>query len=116
MDAIIELLQKLGASPAELEPVRQMGPFLIPLLVVQAALMVAALIDLLRRPHVTLGDRKWAWALIILLLNLLGPILYFALGRVKYVSGEQARPVVDMDVAEQKAQAIVDKLYGGKGE
>ncbi|GLC90187.1 PLDc N-terminal domain-containing protein [Lysinibacillus piscis] len=50
-----------------------------PLIVVQLVLMIVALIDL-RRIHTTNGP-KILWVLIILFANLLGPILYFIIGR-----------------------------------
>lgn len=52
---------------------------LAPLVIVQLALMVAALVDLLRRPHVR--GPKWAWVLVIVLVNFIGPIVYFVAGR-----------------------------------
>ena len=58
---------------------RQLLPFLIPILLLQLALIIAALIDLARRER-TRGP-KWAWVLIILLINFIGPIVYFVLGR-----------------------------------
>ncbi len=51
-----------------------------PLLVLQVLLMVWALIDLIRRREVK-GLPKWAWALIIIFINLFGPIIYFVAGR-----------------------------------
>ncbi len=54
-------------------------PLLIPLVLLQFALMVVALVDLLRRERVR--GPKWAWGLVILLVNLIGPILYLLLGR-----------------------------------
>jgi len=54
-------------------------PYLVPVLVIQVALLLAALLDLIRRQH-TRGP-KWAWALVILFINIIGPILYFAIGR-----------------------------------
>jgi hypothetical protein len=59
--------------------VRQILPFLIPILLLQLALIVVALIDLARRER-TRGP-KWAWVLIIVLINFIGPIIYFVLGR-----------------------------------
>lgn len=50
-----------------------------PLLVLQGILIFIALIDLVRIPAT--NGPKWVWALIIVLGNLLGPILYFILGR-----------------------------------
>lgn len=50
-----------------------------PLFVVQLILVIIALIDLVRI-HATKGP-KWAWALVILLGNTIGPIIYFIFGR-----------------------------------
>ena len=54
-------------------------PFLIPVLVIQLFLMISALVDLIRRPSVK--GPKWVWALIIIFVNLIGPIIYFVAGR-----------------------------------
>jgi hypothetical protein len=59
---------------------REFIPFLVPVLVIQLALLVAALVDLIRRPS-TRGP-KWVWALVILFINIIGPIVYFTFGRV----------------------------------
>jgi len=58
---------------------RQILPFLIPILLLQLALIIVALIDLARRER-TRGP-KWAWVLIIVLINFIGPIVYFIIGR-----------------------------------
>lgn len=50
-----------------------------PLFVVQFILMVVALIDLMRI-HQTKGP-KWVWALVIVFISTLGPIIYFIFGR-----------------------------------
>lgn len=50
-----------------------------PLIVVQLVLMIIALIDLVRI-RATNGP-KWLWAIIIVFVNMLGPILYFIIGR-----------------------------------
>ena len=54
-------------------------PFLIPIVLLQLALIVAALLDLRRRAR-TKGP-QWVWVLVILFVNLIGPILYFVIGR-----------------------------------
>ena len=54
-------------------------PLLIPIVIVQLALIVAALLDLSRRTA-TRGPR-WVWVLVILFVNVIGPIVYFAIGR-----------------------------------
>jgi Phospholipase_D-nuclease N-terminal len=58
---------------------RQVLPFLVPILLLQLGLIVVALIDLARRER-TRGP-KWVWVLVILFVNLIGPILYFVVGR-----------------------------------
>lgn len=63
----------------DLELLRSLLPLLIPLVIIQLGLMLFALVDLIRRPK-TRGP-KWAWALAIVLINLIGPILYLVVGR-----------------------------------
>jgi hypothetical protein len=62
-----------------MDQIREILPFLIPIALLQLALLVAALVDLARRER-TRGP-KWVWLLVILLVSLIGPILYFVLGR-----------------------------------
>ena len=50
-----------------------------PILLLQFVLIVVALIDLVRIP--TTNGPKWMWALIIIFANLIGPIVYFIVGR-----------------------------------
>ncbi|WP_210365123.1 PLD nuclease N-terminal domain-containing protein [Bacillus sp. REN3] len=50
-----------------------------PILALQAILVIVAFVDLIRIEN-TKGP-KWLWVLIILFINLIGPILYFVLGR-----------------------------------
>ena len=66
-----------------MDEIRPYLPLLIPVLLIELGLIIAALVDLIRRPH-TRGP-KWVWVLIILFFNFIGPILYFVLGR-----GEEA--------------------------
>jgi len=54
-------------------------PLLIPILLIELALLLFALIDLLRRDK-TRGP-KWAWALAILFIQIFGPIAYLIFGR-----------------------------------
>ncbi len=62
-----------------MDQIRELLPFLIPILILQLALMIFALVDLIRRER-TKGP-KWLWAVIIVVVNLVGPILYFIVGR-----------------------------------
>jgi hypothetical protein len=52
----------------------------IPLLLIEAGLLAFALYDLIKRKKVR-GGSKWLWAVIIVLINFIGPIVYFILGR-----------------------------------
>ena len=62
-----------------METIRDYLPFLIPVILLQLGLMIFALLDLARRER-TRGP-KWLWAIIIILGELLGPILYLLIGR-----------------------------------
>jgi heme/copper-type cytochrome/quinol oxidase subunit 4 len=52
-----------------------------PLIVLQIALQLYALYDVLKRSSTREATTTVLWVLIILMFNLLGPILYFALAR-----------------------------------
>lgn len=52
----------------------------IPLALIEFGLMGLALYDLVKRKRVK-GGNKWLWGAIIVLVNYIGPILYFILGR-----------------------------------
>ena len=81
-------------------------------LLLEIALDVAALVDLYRRPVATVAlGNKWIWVALIVLINLIGPILYFAIGR-------KPAATVDMPAPESiRSQAeIVDSLYGQADE
>ncbi|MEZ4592057.1 MAG: PLD nuclease N-terminal domain-containing protein [Chloroflexota bacterium] len=54
-------------------------PLFIPIFLIQLALIAFALLDLSRRDS-TRGP-KWVWVLVILFVNMIGPIIYFLLGR-----------------------------------
>ena len=54
-------------------------PLLIPIFLIQLALIIFPLTDLVRREQ-TRGP-KWVWVLVILFINLIGPIVYLLLGR-----------------------------------
>ena len=62
-----------------MEQITAVPPYLIPIIILQLGLMIFALVDLVRRER-TRGP-KWVWALIIIFVNLIGPIVYFVVGR-----------------------------------
>ncbi len=62
------------------EQIKDMLPWLIPLAVIELTLAVVALVDLARRKKVR-GDSKIIWALLIIFINIIGPIVYLIGGR-----------------------------------
>jgi hypothetical protein len=54
---------------------------LLPLIILQLVLLIAALYDLTRPGRRVRGDSKAMWALIVIFVSTIGPILYFLVGR-----------------------------------
>ena len=54
---------------------------LLPVILIELGLIVFALGDLLRPERHVRGDSKLMWGLIIVFISLLGPIVYFVVGR-----------------------------------
>ena len=55
-------------------------PLFIPLIIAEVLLAVTALIHVLRHPHYRFGN-KIMWAVIVLFIQVIGPIAYFVLRR-----------------------------------
>jgi len=62
------------------EKVIQLLPLIIPIVLLQLILMIVALVDLAKREKVRWLP-KWLWAIIIILGELVGPIIYLVTGR-----------------------------------
>ena len=58
----------------------EMLPLLIPILVLDAVLAVAAALHVLRHPHYRFGSRVF-WLVVVAAVLLIGPIIYFVVGR-----------------------------------
>ena len=56
-------------------------PILIPLIVIQLLLLVLAIYDLFREDRRVRWFSKPVWACIIVLVNIVGPLVYFFVGR-----------------------------------
>ncbi|MFE8695849.1 PLD nuclease N-terminal domain-containing protein [Cytobacillus sp. FJAT-53684] len=54
-------------------------PIIAPIILIQLILMLIAIIDLVRNDKT--NGPKWLWILLILFVNIIGPILYFVVGR-----------------------------------
>ena len=82
---------------------------------VELVLFIWALVDLIRRPRTTLLPR-WAWLVLMIVFELLGPIFYLALGRGG--PPHAADPLLPADgmggveLNESRTQRAVDMLYG----
>jgi hypothetical protein len=50
-----------------------------PIIILQAILTIAALVSCIKQEET--NGPKWLWIIIILFINILGPILYFVVGR-----------------------------------
>lgn len=74
----------------------------------QVALQVFSLLDLHKRPLVP-GGRKWPWALLIVVGNLIGAVIYLAIGRSATRVGQDA----GAGTAEARSKAL-DQLYGDR--
>jgi hypothetical protein len=65
---------------APLKP-EQIIALLIPIVVIQLGLMIVALVDLEREERRVRGGSKLVWAVVIVFVNIIGPIVYFMAGR-----------------------------------
>ena len=60
-----------------------LGTFLlliVPIALLEIGLMIWALVDVARRDYVR-GNNKVVWILVIVIINIIGPIIYLLLGR-----------------------------------
>jgi len=62
-----------------IELIQKYLPLLIPIILLEFGLMIAALVDVIRREK-TKGP-KWVWIIVVVFINLFGPIVYFIFGR-----------------------------------
>jgi hypothetical protein len=63
-----------------MESLTQMLPYLAPIIIIELILLVVALTDLIKRKHVT-GGNKIIWVLVTVCFQIIGPIIYLLLGR-----------------------------------
>lgn len=55
-------------------------PFLVPILIIELALAITALVHVLRHPNYRFGN-KAIWILVVILIQIIGPVAYFVFGR-----------------------------------
>ncbi|MBQ2581099.1 MAG: PLDc_N domain-containing protein [Ruminococcus sp.] len=68
------------AEITSFEDLKEYLPFIIPLAVLQLGLMIAALVSIFKHKEYKTGNRA-LWVVITLLVSMVGPILYFVLGK-----------------------------------
>jgi hypothetical protein len=56
-------------------------PLLIPIILLQVGLQIAALVNLYHQPASNIKGSKWLWVAIIILGEIIGPVVYFLLAR-----------------------------------
>jgi hypothetical protein len=90
---------------------------LVVLVAIQLGVQVFALVRLFRTPDERLiFGKKWPWALIILFVNLVGAILFLAVGRTAAPAADPLAgdgPASQRETASRAARAA-DVLYGAR--
>ncbi|MEI6046578.1 MAG: PLD nuclease N-terminal domain-containing protein [Chloroflexota bacterium] len=56
-------------------------PFLVPLILIELGLVIFALVDLFKAERRVKGGNKLIWALVILFVSTIGPLVYLIAGR-----------------------------------
>lgn len=69
----------------DFQVIKEMLPFLIPVVLVEMVLLIVALMDLVKREYVR-GGNKIVWALLIVFVGIIGPVVYL-------IAGRQEKPV-----------------------
>ncbi|HEX6050342.1 MAG TPA: PLD nuclease N-terminal domain-containing protein [Gemmatimonadaceae bacterium] len=105
LDRFAEMLE---VSPA-------VAAIVLGLIAAQIALQVYALVDLARRDAVR-GGKKWVWALVIAFGNLVGAIVYLAVGRTVSPTDVPGGGSGASTAGAEAARRAVDALYGPRDE
>jgi len=81
--------------------------------VVELALIVFALVSLVKRPMAGVRfHTKWPWAVLIVVVGWIGPIVYFAAGRVDIPVNRDGTP--GTATTARRGEDAADVLYGPK--
>jgi hypothetical protein len=76
-------MESFGSDPAQLyDLLVSLLPVLVPIALIEVILMVSALVSIFRHTSYKVGTRV-LWVVVVILVNIIGPILYFALGRAE---------------------------------
>lgn len=55
-------------------------PLLLPVIILNLILVITALVHIIKHPNYKIGN-KAIWILLVLFISIIGPILYFTIGR-----------------------------------
>ncbi|MCC0638411.1 MULTISPECIES: PLD nuclease N-terminal domain-containing protein [unclassified Clostridioides] len=55
-------------------------PLLLPVIILNLILVITALIHIIKHPNYKIGN-KAIWIILVLFISIIGPILYFTIGR-----------------------------------
>jgi hypothetical protein len=79
---VLHISYKYGISSSEpKKKIIEFLPFIIPIVLLQWSLMVFALVKLLKAEQAPKLLPKWGWLIIIILVNIIGPVVYLMVGR-----------------------------------
>jgi len=71
----------MTSLPLAIQPSTNLALILLPLVLIELGLVVFSLVDLFRPERRVVGNNKLVWALIIVLVGTIGPIVYLLAGR-----------------------------------
>jgi Phospholipase_D-nuclease N-terminal len=71
----------VGSLPLAIQLSTSTVLILLPLVLIELGLVVFSLVDLFRPERRVVGNNKLVWALIIVLIGTIGPIVYLLAGR-----------------------------------
>jgi len=63
-----------------MEGIREYIPFLIPIIIIEFALMISAVVHIIKHDKFKIGN-KVLWIIVSVVFQIIGPILYFTIGR-----------------------------------
>ncbi len=64
----------------EISQLKEYLPFLIPVVILELALAITALVHVLKHPNYKFGN-KILWIIVVLFIQIIGPVVYFLFGR-----------------------------------
>jgi hypothetical protein len=63
-----------------MDSVKEYLPFLIPIIIIELTLAITALVHVIKHPNYRFGN-KVLWIIVVLLIQIIGPVVYFVFGR-----------------------------------